>query len=150
MLLYGFVWFGRKSEAEVKTINEWKRLCSREWKRLWSDSEQSVSQSVSEWVSQSVSEVGIELLGQLKIRTKIYMKGHKERNQYCVKLKRCKNVDNNKLKILRLWPIFLSLTSTLLFYDRCLTKMPPTKNKKFQRSYNQFTKVPYGIQNSHK
>ena len=43
MLLYGFVWFGRNSEAEVKTINEWKRLCSREWKRLWSNSEQSVS-----------------------------------------------------------------------------------------------------------
>ena len=37
MLLYGFVWFGRNSEAEVKTINEWKRLCCREWKRLWSD-----------------------------------------------------------------------------------------------------------------
>ena len=47
MLLYGFVWFGRNSEAEVKTINEWKRLCSREWKRLWNDSEQSVSESVS-------------------------------------------------------------------------------------------------------
>ena len=37
MLLYGFVWFGRNSEAEVKTINEWKRLWSQEWKRLWSD-----------------------------------------------------------------------------------------------------------------
>ena len=36
MLLYGFVWFGQSSEAEVKTINEQKRLCSREWKRLWS------------------------------------------------------------------------------------------------------------------
>ena len=47
MLLYGFVWFGRNSEAEVKTINEWKRLCSREWKRLWSESEQSLSESVS-------------------------------------------------------------------------------------------------------
>ena len=37
MLLYGFVWFGQNSEAEVKTINEWKRLWSQEWKRLWSD-----------------------------------------------------------------------------------------------------------------
>ena len=37
MLLYGFVWFGRNSEAEVKSINEWKRLWSQEWKRLWSD-----------------------------------------------------------------------------------------------------------------
>ena len=61
MLLYGFVWFGRNSEAEVKTINEWKRLCGREWKRLCES-----KQSVSQWVSESVSKVGIELLGQLK------------------------------------------------------------------------------------
>ena len=60
MLLYGFVWFGRNSEAEVKTINEWKRLCSREWKRLWSE---------IRTVSESVTKVGIELLGQLKIES---------------------------------------------------------------------------------
>ena len=35
MVWYSLVWFGRNSEAEVKTINEWKRLCSREWKRLY-------------------------------------------------------------------------------------------------------------------
>ena len=51
MVLYGFVWFGRNSEAEFKTNNEWKRLWSEEWKRLW-----------SEWITW----VGIELLGQLK------------------------------------------------------------------------------------
>ena len=51
MLLYGFVWFGRNFEAEVKTINEWKRLWSPEWKRVFEvmafKSEQSLSESVS-------------------------------------------------------------------------------------------------------
>ena len=31
------VWFGKNSEPEFKTINEWKRLWSEEWKRLWSE-----------------------------------------------------------------------------------------------------------------
>ena len=45
MLLYGFVWFSRNSEAEVKTINEWKRLWSQEWKRLWSAEFKSIKET---------------------------------------------------------------------------------------------------------
>ena len=60
MLLYGFVWFGQNSEAEVKTINEWKGL--------WSDVALCFCLEGSKFrtMSQSVSKVGIELLGQLK------------------------------------------------------------------------------------
>ena len=63
MLLYGFVWFGRNSEAEVKTINEWKRLWSQEWKRLWSD-------VAFKTMNELITKVGIELLGQLKTKKK--------------------------------------------------------------------------------